>query len=67
MTAKPVHKGIAGAGLLAYILVWRFCDHLPYDRQVKMLNRHGEHIVNTSTVHRWVKKSINLFLIIYSE
>lgn len=67
MPARPVHKGIAGAGLLAYILVSRFCDHLPYDRQVKMLNRYGENIVNTSTVNRWVKDSINLLSIIYSR
>jgi transposase len=67
MPARPVHKGIAGAGLLAYILVSRFCDHLPYDRQVKMLNRHGEHIVNTSTVNHWVKESINLLQVIYSR
>lgn len=67
MPQRPVHKGIAGAGLLAYILVSRFCDHLPYDRQVKMLNRHGEHIVNTSTVNHWVKESINLLSIIYSR
>lgn len=67
MPQRPVHKGIAGAGLLAHILVSRFCDHLPYDRQVKMLNRYGEHIVNTSTVNRWVKESINLLSIIYSR
>jgi transposase len=67
MPQRPVHKAIAGAGLLAYILVSRFCDHLPYDRQVKMLNRHGEQIVNTSTVNRWVKESINLLSIIYSR
>jgi transposase len=67
MPQRPVHKGIAGAGLLAYILVSRFCDHLPYDRQVKMLNRYGENIVNTSTVNRWVKDSINLLSIIYSR
>ena len=67
MPQRPVHKGIAGAGLLAYILVSRFCDHLPYDRQVKMLNRHGQDIVNTSTVNRWGKESINLLQIIYSR
>ena len=67
MPARPIHKGIAGAGLLAYILVSRFCDHLPYYRQVKMLNRYGEQIVNTSTMGRWVKESINLLSIIHSR
>lgn len=67
MPQRPLHKGIAGAGLLAWILVSRFCDHLPYYRQVKMLNRYGENIVNTSTMGRWVKESINLLAIIYSR
>lgn len=67
MPQRPIHKGVAGAGLLAYILVARFCDHLPYYRQVKMLNRYGENIVNTSTVGSWVKESINLLAIIYSR
>lgn len=67
MPQRPVHKGIAAAGLLAWILVSRFCDHLPYYRQVKMLNRYGAHIVNTSSMGRWVKESINLLAIIYSR
>ena len=67
MPQRPIHKGIAGAGLLAYILVARFCDHLPYYRQVKMLNRYGQNIVNTSTMGYWVKESINLLSIIYSR
>ena len=67
MPQRPVHKGIAGAGLLAYILVARFCDHLPYYRQVRMLNRYGENIVNTSTMGNWVKESINLLSVIYSR
>jgi len=67
MIARPVHKGIAASGLLAYILVSRFCDHLPYYRLVKMLNRYGENIVNTSTMGRWVKESIHLLTLIYSR
>lgn len=67
MPQRPIHKGIAAAGLLAWILVSRFCDHLPYYRQVKMLNRYGETIVGTSTMGRWVKESINLLTMIYSR
>ncbi|HMG11256.1 MAG TPA: transposase, partial [Mucilaginibacter sp.] len=66
MPQRPVHKAIAGAGLLTYILVARFCDHLPYYRQVRMLNRYGENIVNTSTMGNWVKESINLLSVIHS-
>lgn len=67
MPQRPVHKGIAGAGLLAYILVARFCDHLPYYRLVKMLNRYGENIVNTSSMNRWAKESINLLAMVYAR
>lgn len=67
MPQRPVHKGIAGAGLLAYIIVARFCDHLPYYRQVRMLNRYGENIVNTSTMNRWAKESINLLAMVYDS
>jgi len=67
MPQRPIHKGIAGAGLLAYILICRFCDHLPYYRLVKIINRNGDKIVNTSTMGNWAKDSINLLSIIYSR
>ena len=67
MPNRPIHKAIAASGLLAYILVARFCDHLPYYRQVRMLNRYGENIVNTSTMGNWVKESINLLSVIHSR
>ena len=37
----PIEKGLAAPGLLAYLIVSRFCDHMPYHRMERMLQRHG--------------------------
>ena len=38
---KPVPGGIAGPGLVAYVLVGKFADHLPLYRLEDILTRHG--------------------------
>jgi transposase len=38
---SPIEKGLAAPGLLAYLIVSRFCDHLPYHRMEHMLERYG--------------------------
>jgi transposase len=38
---EPVPKSGIGAGLLAYVIVWKFVDHLPLHRQESILARHG--------------------------
>ena len=37
----PIEKGLAAPGLLAYLIVSRFCDHLPYHRLERILDRAG--------------------------
>jgi transposase len=37
----PIEKGLAGAGLLAIILVQKYADHLPLHRQVRIFARQG--------------------------
>lgn len=39
--AKPIAKGLLGPGLLAQILVGKYCDHLPLHRQEAIFKRHG--------------------------
>ena len=39
--SRPIPKGLAGPGLLAYILVAKFDDHLPLYRQGEIFARHG--------------------------
>lgn len=38
---SPIEKGLAAPGLIAHVIVSRFCDHMPYYRQERMLQRAG--------------------------
>jgi transposase len=38
---SPIEKGLAAPGLLSYVIVSRFCDHLPYYRMERILERAG--------------------------
>jgi transposase len=38
---RPIARGIAGPGLLAHILVAKYCDHLPLYRQSQIYAREG--------------------------
>jgi transposase len=48
-----IPKGIASAGLLAFIITSKYCDALPYYRQAKMFARIGIEIPR-STMCEWV-------------
>jgi transposase len=39
--SRPIERGIAGPGLLAHILVAKFCDHIPLYRQSQIYARDG--------------------------
>lgn len=39
--SRPIDKGIAGPGLLAQVIVDKFCDHVPLYRQEKRFAREG--------------------------
>ena len=41
MPSLPIVKGLPGAGLLAHVLVSKYCDHLPYYRQSEIYARDG--------------------------
>ena len=50
---SPIERGMAGPGLLAYVLVNKFSDHLPTYRQQDILTRHG-FFVARSTLCDWL-------------
>ena len=52
--ALPVERGLAGPGLLAWVLVSKFCDHLPLNRLEGILERYGAPIAR-STLCGWVE------------
>jgi transposase len=53
MPDRPIDKGIAGPGLLSYIIVSKYVDHLPLYRQEQMFKRYQIHI-NRSTMAGWI-------------
>lgn len=50
---RLIAKGMATAGLIANVLVAKYCDHLPLYRQAQMFARHGVEI-DRSTLANWV-------------
>ena len=51
--ANPIEGGLAGPGLLTYVLVNKFSDHLPTYRQQDVLSRHGI-LLARSTLCDWI-------------
>jgi hypothetical protein len=56
---KPVPGGIAGPGLVAFVLVSKFADHLPLYRLEDILTRHDVFLAR-STLCDWVKNAAEL-------
>ena len=53
---KPVPGGIAGAGLVSFVVVSKFADHLPLYRLEDILTRHGV-FLSRSTLCDWVRNT----------
>jgi transposase len=51
---KPTSGGMAGPGLVAFVVVSKFADHLPLYRLEDILTRHGVHL-SRSTLGDWVR------------
>jgi transposase len=51
--SRPIERGMAGPGLLAHVLVSKYCDHLPLYRQSDMYAREGVEL-DRSTLADWV-------------
>ena len=45
----PIEKGLAAPGLLSYVVVSKYSDHLPLHRLEKILDRHGMQIARSTT------------------
>lgn len=54
--ARPIARGLAGPGLLAHVLVSKYCDHLPLNRQSEIYAREGVEL-SRSTLADWVGES----------
>jgi len=62
--AQPIEKSIAGASLLAHVIVSKMADHLPLHRQEKIFERHGVDISRKSMCG-WMAQSAGLLNPLY--
>ena len=51
--SRPIERSFAGPGLLAHVLVSKYCDHLPLYRQSEIYAREGVEL-DRSTLAGWV-------------
>jgi transposase len=51
--SRPIERGLAGPGLLAHVLVSKYCDHMPLYRQSQIFAREGIEL-DRSTLADWV-------------
>jgi transposase len=58
--SRPIARGLAGPGLLAHVLVAKYCDHLPLYRQSDIYAREGVEL-ERSTLAGWVGQCSALF------
>src|SRR5438552_3320366 len=57
--SRPIERGIAGPGLLAHVLVSKYCDHLPLYRQSEIYARERVEL-ERSTLADWVGETSKL-------
>jgi transposase len=53
--ANPIERGLAAPGLLAYVMVSKYAEHLPLYRQQDVLARHGIFLAR-STLCGWMAR-----------
>lgn len=57
--SNPISKGAAGPGLLAHILIQKYCNHLPLYRQSQIYEREGIDL-SRSTMSSWTMQCATL-------
>lgn len=64
LPSRALPKSNAGEGLIAYFLISKFVDHLPFYRIVQMLKRQGVEIAE-STINGWFTAAVQLLEPLY--
>jgi transposase len=57
--SRPIARGVAGPGLLAHVMVSKYCDHSPLYRQSRIYARAGV-AIDRSTMAGWVEQGDRL-------
>ena len=65
MPLLPIYKGIAGASLLAEILLQKYEYHMPYYRQIKQYGHLGMKGLTESTMDGWFRQTVLLLSPLY--
>jgi transposase len=63
---SPIEKGLAAPGLLSYVIVSKYGDHLPLYRLEKILDRHGIDIAR-STMCDWAAQCAEVLCPLYRK
>ena len=63
---QPIEKSLAGPGLIAHVIVSKYADHQPLNRQNKILKRNGVDIAR-STQCGWCADSATLLVPIHER
>ena len=61
---QPIEKGLAASGLLSYVIVSKYGDHLPLHRLERILQRHGIEIAR-STMCDWAAQCADVLSPLY--
>jgi len=64
--SRPIARGLAGPGLLAHVLVAKYCDHLPLYRQADIYAREGVEL-DRATLADWVGGASQLLAPLVAE
>ena len=64
MPLLPIHKSNASASILAYLIIAKFLDHLPWYRQIQQFKRQGIEL-SDSTINNWFKGASELLKPLY--
>jgi transposase len=64
---KLLERGVAGPGLLAHILVGKYCDHLPLYRQEQIFAQRHKINLPRQTLANWVELCADWLLPIYEQ
>ena len=64
--SQPIEKGLAAPGLLSYVMVSKYADHLPLHRLEGILRRHGIQMAR-STMCDWASQCADLLRPLYER
>ena len=64
---RPIPKGIAEAGLLAYLIVSKFVDHLPFYRLIELFKRQHGWTIHKATMNDWFASCCSLLEPLYQK